>query len=108
LCHGGGFLPYQIGRLQGGYQTGAEKVVELALDGPEAYLPKLYYDTVTLNPRSLRLLLDLAGPDHVMLGSDFVWQPMGANLMDAVQAADLEQATFRKICMDNARVVFNN
>lgn len=108
LCHGGGFLPYQIGRLQGGYQSGAEKVVELALDGPEAYLPKLYYDTVTLNPRSLHLLLDLAGPDHVMLGSDFVWQPMGANLMDAVQAADLEQANFSKICRDNARVVFNS
>lgn len=108
LCHGGGFLPYQIGRLQGGYRSGGGKVVDLALDGPEAYLPKLYYDTVTLNPRSLQLLLDVAGPDHVMLGSDFVWQPMGANLMDAVDAANLEPTDLSKICRGNAQAVFDS
>jgi aminocarboxymuconate-semialdehyde decarboxylase len=106
LCHGGGFLPYQIGRIQGGYKSGSEKVVDLKLDGPEAYLPLLYYDTVTLNPRSLRLLLDLAGPEHVMLGSDYVWRPMGAGLMDAVEAAQLDPQTINNIYHHNATRLF--
>jgi aminocarboxymuconate-semialdehyde decarboxylase len=106
LCHGGGFLPYQIGRIQGGYRSGSEKVVDLKLDGPEAYLPLLYYDTVTLNPHSLRLLLELVGPEHVMLGSDFVWRPMGAGLMDAIEAARLDSLTLGNICRHNAARLF--
>ena len=89
LCHGGGFLPYQIGRIHQAYIRGTEKVAELKLEGPESYLSMLYYDTVTLNPRSLRLLLDLAGSDHVMLGSDYVWEPMGGGIKDAVESAGL-------------------
>lgn len=42
LCHGGGFLPYQIGRLDVAYRRGTEKVTELERGGPEAYTPMLY------------------------------------------------------------------
>jgi aminocarboxymuconate-semialdehyde decarboxylase len=106
LCHGGGFLPYQIGRIQGGYRSGSERVADLELDGPEAYLPLLYYDTVTLNPHSLHLLLDLVGPEHVMLCSDYVWRPMGAGLMDAIEAARLDSQTLVNICHHNAAKLF--
>ena len=44
----------------------------------------VYDDTVTVNPRSLRLLLDLAGPEHVLLGLDWVWAAKSGGLMDAV------------------------
>lgn len=106
LCHGGGFLPYQIGRLQDGYRRGSEKVVELERGGPEAYLPLLYYDTVTLNPHSLRLLLSLAGAEHIMLGSDYVWEPMSGPLMEAVKALQLNPQEFSCICYDNALRLF--
>ncbi len=57
------------------------------------------------------MLLDLAGPDQVMLGSDFVWQPMGPNLKDAVEAANLEPTAFNKIFHKifhgSAQAVFN-
>ena len=106
LCHGGGFLPYQIGRVHGAYVRGTEKVAQLKLEGPESYLPMLYYDTVTLNPRSLRLLLDLAGSEHVMLGSDYVWEPMGGGIKDAVQAAGLPQQQLDDIYSNAAAKLF--
>ena len=106
LCHGGGFLPYQIGRLDVAYRKGMEKVTELERGGPEAYMSMLYYDTVTVNPRSLLLLLDLAGPEHVLLGSDWVWAPMSGGLMDAVGNVGLDQSDQDRICRQNALDLF--
>ena len=45
---------------------------------PSSYLRRLYYDCVTHSEAGLRLLLDHAGADRVVLGSDwpFVrWDP---------------------------------
>ena len=107
LCHGGGFLPYQIGRIHQAYLRGAERVTELKLEGPESYLSMMYYDTVTLNPRSLRLLLDLAGSGHVMLGSDYVWEPMGGGITDAVDQAGLTKQQTDDIYSASALQLFS-
>ena len=107
LCHGGGFLPYQIGRIHQAYLRGADRVAELNLEGPESYLPLLYYDTVTLNPRSLRLLLDLAGSEHVVLGSDYVWEPMGGSIKEAVDQAGLTQQQTDDIYSRSASRLFS-
>jgi len=106
LCHGGGFLPYQIGRIHSEYVRSNDRVAELKLEGPESYLSMLYYDTVTLNPRSLRLLLDLAGSEHVMLGSDYVWEPMGGGVKDAVEAAGLPRQQIDDIYSNTASKFF--
>ncbi len=86
LCHGGGALPYLIGRVEDGYQRGIERRdgYELEMGSPSAYLPKMYYDTVTLNERSLRMLIDFVGSGHIMLGSDYVWGPMAQEFVAPV------------------------
>ena len=106
LCHGGGFLPYGIGRLDVAYRKGMEKVADLEKGGPEEYMSMLYYDTVTVNPRSLKLLLDLAGPEHIMLGSDWVWAPMSGGLLDAVDHVGLDAADRERIYRQNALELF--
>ena len=106
LCHGGGSLPYLIGRIDVAYRRGMEKLTDLKKDGPEDYMPMLYYDTVTVNPRSLKLLLDLAGPEHVLLGSDWVWAAMSGGLMDAVGHVGLDQADQDRITRGNALELF--
>ncbi|MDA0263541.1 MAG: amidohydrolase family protein [Chloroflexi bacterium] len=106
LCHGGGSLPFLIGRLDVAYKRGMEKLTELERGGPEAYMPMLYYDTVTVNPRSLKLLLDLAGPEHIMLGTDWVWSAMSGGLLDAVDHVGLDQAGRDRICRQNAIDLF--
>jgi aminocarboxymuconate-semialdehyde decarboxylase len=39
-------------------------------EAPDASLARLYHDTVTHDPVLLRRLIEDAGPDHVLLGSD--------------------------------------
>ncbi len=68
LLHGGGHLPYQVGRLNHGYQVRPE--TKLAKKPPVDYLRWFRYDTVIHLPQALRYLLDLVGPDRVLLGSD--------------------------------------
>lgn len=71
LVHGGGFLPFQAHRLDGGYRTKEAFAVELERGRPSAYLPDFYYDTVALSAPAISLLAQIAGPGHVLLGSDY-------------------------------------
>lgn len=77
LAHGGGFLPYQIGRLDKGYEQWG--MVNLNTP-PSEYLNRFWYDTVLWNQDSIDFLLKTVGEDRVVPGSDYpfdlcVWPP---------------------------------
>ena len=68
--HAGGAIPWLMERLDNGYRDFAEcreHIDEL----PSHYLKKLYYDTVTFSPHTLRMLRDVVGTDHMVMGSDY-------------------------------------
>lgn len=62
--HGGGMLPYQAGRFAQDHPRPGERPV------PEL-LRALYYDTVLMTTAALRFLHEVAGPDRIMVGSDY-------------------------------------
>jgi aminocarboxymuconate-semialdehyde decarboxylase len=70
LCHGGGFVPYQAGRFVHAFGVRAEPKARLR-GSPEASLARLYYDTIVHSPRALEFLIAAAGPQRVLLGSDY-------------------------------------
>jgi aminocarboxymuconate-semialdehyde decarboxylase len=68
ISHGGGALPFIIGRLQRNYTI-------LSKTDPEVYNPlegfqQLYFDSVVFEPEVLRFLLTMAEADKILLGSD--------------------------------------
>lgn len=69
LVHGGGFVPYQFGRLDQGYATNAG-ARSIAKHKPSHYLDHFWFDTLTYSVPALRYLVDLAGPEHVLYGTD--------------------------------------
>lgn len=69
LAHGGGFAPYQIGRLEQGYRVREETRAQSATP-PLALLRRLYFDSLVFDPVALRYLIDLVGADHVCIGTD--------------------------------------
>ncbi|MEQ2525925.1 amidohydrolase [Robertmurraya yapensis] len=79
FAHGGGFLPYQIGRLDKGYEQW--ELVSTNLQArPSEYLTRFWYDTVLWNKDSVNFLLKTVGEDRVVTGSDYpfdlcVWPP---------------------------------
>lgn len=79
LAHGGGFLPYQIGRLDKGYDKWTAVSASLQAR-PGDYLKRFWFDTVVWNPAALAYLVAVAGADRVVPGSDFpfdlsAWPP---------------------------------
>lgn len=76
MVHGGGALPYQVGRLQRGYEAIPHIVATDMESSPLDVFSKLYFDTVLFTGASIRFLIELAGIEHVVLGSDYPF-PMG-------------------------------
>ena len=106
LVHGGGFLPYQAARIDSGYRTGSGRPVELKRDKPSDYLSMLYYDTVNMSPDSIRMMRNIAGAEHIMLGSDYVFSGTPEWLTEPVKQAGLEPGEFQLICCGSARRLF--
>lgn len=74
VAHGGAHLPYQAGRLDHGYRAAPKVTAKNTSQLPSDQLKRLYYDTVTHSPDVLRFLIDFAGPEHVVLGSDYPFE----------------------------------
>ena len=71
LVHGGGFLPYQIGRFDHGFAVRPEKE-HACLKPPSDYMARnLWFDGLTHGAQQLGLLLSVAGAGHVMFGTDY-------------------------------------
>jgi aminocarboxymuconate-semialdehyde decarboxylase len=69
LVHGGGAFPYQLGRLQHAYEV-RDETKATAKRPPLDYLDNLRFDTVLFEPDPLEYLIDLAGPERVVFGTD--------------------------------------
>jgi aminocarboxymuconate-semialdehyde decarboxylase len=91
LAHGGGYLPYQLGRLDHAY-----RVRPVAFNGlpqpPSTYLRNIYCDSLTHDGLALQFLLDRIGIDHVVLGSDYPFDMGSEHPVDAVEALGLAPA----------------
>jgi aminocarboxymuconate-semialdehyde decarboxylase len=87
---GGAALPYVIGRLRRNYSLDKDK-----LGDPDAALAGLYYDTIVQDPRTLRYLADIVGPERIMMGSDMPF-PIGdlapLNIVAETRFSDSERA----------------
>ncbi len=69
LAHGGGYVPYQIGRFAHGHKVRKETRAQTKTS-PYDFLRRFYYDALTHDARALRYLIDLVGADRVAIGTD--------------------------------------
>lgn len=76
VVHGGGFVPYQLGRMQRGFDAVPHLAAQNITTAPNELARLLYYDTVLHDPAPLAFLVEVVGADHVVLGTDYPF-PMG-------------------------------
>ena len=69
FAHGGGFIPYQMGRLEHGHLVRQEPRVHLE-QNPIHDIKKLFFDTIVYQPDILKFLVDVHGVDNIVLGTD--------------------------------------
>lgn len=100
--HGGGFLPYQAMRLDGGCRVGALSEHKIELGVPSAYLSHLYYDTVAMSATAIAFLVATVGADRVLLGSDYPFPLGDPNPVQTVRDAGMPAADTENILRRNA------
>lgn len=105
LVHGGGFVPYQLGRFDRGHTARPEPRASGA--GPASrYVRRFYYDTLTHSSRSLCFLCDVVGADRLLLGSDFPFGMGDPEPVRAVREAGLGEERARAALGENAVRLF--
>lgn len=105
FVHGGGFLPYQAGRLDRGFAVRQETRAGGLIASPSTFMRSVYFDTITHHPDALRFLVEVAGPGRVLLGSDFPFDMGDPAPRRVVDALPLDEADKAKILGDNARAL---
>jgi len=102
LAHGGGHLPYQIGRLAHGYKVRKEAKAHTP-HSPLELLRRFYFDALTHDVDALRFLIGKAGADRVTLGTDAPFDMAEDNPLAMIDAlADLTAAQRDRIYGLNA------
>lgn len=88
--HGGGMLPYLVGRFEMGDRVEFDHLREMKRK-PTDYLRHIHYDSITYDLAPLRYLIEVAGASQVMLGTDWPHRVHEADVavsrLDALPAA---------------------
>ena len=72
-AHGGGTLPYLVGRFEKGDEVELPERRRMKAR-PIDYLRRIYYDCITYDLGALRYLVSVVGADRVMFGTDWPHQ----------------------------------
>jgi aminocarboxymuconate-semialdehyde decarboxylase len=103
LVHGGGFMPYQLGRWDHAWRL-RDDVKARTPRPPSEYLPgRIFFDTLTHDPQALAFLGERVGWEHVMLGSDYPWDMSTVDPVGDVRRAGIEGDRFEAVTVGNAR-----
>ena len=70
LAHGGGFLPYNIWRLDHAYSQSSDFRKNIP-KRPSEYLKQIYFDSIVHSVLALHYLVQAVGPDRVVIGTDY-------------------------------------
>ncbi len=101
LAHGGGAVLALRGRLD--HAHGFQPQARSRLAGsPEESLRRFHYDTITHDPDLLRALVEFAGPERVLLGSDYPFDMGDERAADSVRSAGLGAEAEEAILAGNA------
>lgn len=101
--HGGGFLPYHLGRFDKEFETGKGVRPAQATKPPSAYLKNLYFDTLVYDVDTLEYLKAKVGADRLMLGTDYPYTLGDWLGVEKIHALNCSQADKDAILEGNAR-----
>ncbi|OLT09878.1 hydrolase [Pseudonocardia sp. CNS-139] len=110
FSHAAGGYPLMVSRHQyfwGGTWNEEPPVPEKALapdDGPSPldYARRFYYDSMVFDRRALRFLVDLLGPDRLLVGSDFPAMPREEPAGRSLRLLDMDPGVLEQITWHNA------
>lgn len=102
FAHGGGSFAYTLGRVDNAWRH-RDIVRQDCPELPSSYARRLHVDSAVFDPGALELLVDVMGPERVMLGTDAPF-PLGEQQPGAlIQTAEfLNEANRQRLMEINA------
>lgn len=103
--HGGGALPYLIGRLDICHER-IPRCRARTQERPSNYMRRVFVDTVVFTQEALEMCVKVCGPDNVLYGSDY---PHNIGDMTGClgRVDDLPEGIRQQVRSGNARRIFN-
>lgn len=100
VAHGGGYFPHYLGRMDRNHANRPDTVRNTDGRKPSEFLRAFHYDTCVYDARVLKVLLERAGPDRLVMGSDY---PVGeTDPVGFVASCGLSPPERSAICGGNA------
>ncbi|HEY2989382.1 MAG TPA: amidohydrolase family protein [Candidatus Binatia bacterium] len=106
LCvlHGGGFFPYQLGRLDQGFAVRRGARAPTAAAPPGEHMKKnLYFDSMVYRVDTLDYLKKVAGADHIMVGTDYPYTLGDWLTVEKIEALDCPESEKLLMLEGNAK-----
>lgn len=105
--HGGGQVPYLLGRWDHGYRERLRKKMTLA-KLPSEFARMLYFDTVVHSPEALGFLIKTVGVDRVVVGTDYPYDMADSDPVGTVGSVQSLTADGRqRILRENAAALLS-
>jgi aminocarboxymuconate-semialdehyde decarboxylase len=109
VVHGGGFVPFQIGRFNQGYRQKPNLAgANLSMEPIEYLRRNVYVDTVLNEPAALRFLVDVLGADRILVGTDFPFEMGDLDPVEFVKTAGIAEQDVEAILSGNASRLFTD
>ena len=105
LVHGGGFLPYQIGRMDHAWEARRQREYRCQFPPSEYLARNLLFDGLLFEDPILKFLIRQAGPDRVLFGTDYPYdmcqmRPSAGSLSPEESAAITRENAKRILGLD--------
>ena len=106
--HLGGAVPYLMERMDNGFRDFADCRVKID-QLPSVYLKRLYYDTVSFSPHTLKMVHEMVGADHMVMGSDYP-HLLGSidRAVSSVESLEISAEEKKRIFSGTALSILNN
>lgn len=109
VVHGGGFVPYQIGRWDHAYRQNARGAAINLTRLPSEWASLLYYDTVLHSPKAVRTLIETVGAQQVVLGTDYPFEMSDRQAVETVRdIPGLSEADRNSILSTNISILLDS
>jgi aminocarboxymuconate-semialdehyde decarboxylase len=105
LSHGGGALPYLIGRFDVMHERSHTADI-VAQQAPSAYLLRMHYDTILHEPQALRYLKEKVGVERMVLGTDDSFPPADRDPLGSLRGAGFDAGEIEQIASANPARLF--
>jgi aminocarboxymuconate-semialdehyde decarboxylase len=100
--HGGGYLPAYSGRIDHAWGAREDSHGPIPLP-PTTYLRQVYLDTVVFSYHQLAYMLNVFGPDRIVMGTDYPFDMAEYNPIGHIAGVDgMDDTTLRALTGGNA------